>query len=88
MVVRSNTLHSSASRSSRIHAPFAGLLSPADTVMDLNIGAALWLAAQGEGCVRLVLAGQPAVAAARLGALLLKLSTEPLLLCVNPEVSE
>ena len=25
------------------------LLCPADTVMDLNIGAALWLAAQAEG---------------------------------------
>ena len=28
---------------------FAGLLHPADTVMDLNIGAALWLAARAEG---------------------------------------
>ena len=27
------------------------LLSPADTVMDLNIGAALWLAAAGEGII-------------------------------------
>ena len=37
--------------------------------MDLNIGAALWLAAQGEGRVRLVPAGQPAVPSARPGAL-------------------
>ncbi len=35
----------------------AGLLHPADTVMDMNIGAALWLAAQAEGHVRLVSAG-------------------------------
>ena len=33
------------------------LLHPAHTVMDLNIGAALWLAAQGIGRVRLKPAG-------------------------------
>ena len=32
---------------------YAGLLHPAKTLMDLNIGAALWLAARAEGRVRL-----------------------------------
>ena len=36
----------------------AGLLHPADTVMDLNIGAALWLSARARGRVRLVTGGQ------------------------------
>lgn len=31
----------------------AGLLHPADTVMDINIGAALWLAARAEGRLRM-----------------------------------
>lgn len=31
------------------HPDAAGLLHPAGTVMDLNIGAALWLAAYAEG---------------------------------------
>ncbi|PSC70217.1 asparagine synthetase domain-containing 1 [Micractinium conductrix] len=43
------------------------LLAPADTVMDLNIGAALWLAARGEG--RLLLAGGGADAAGTEGRL-------------------
>lgn len=30
----------------------AGLLNPAETVMDLNIGAALWLATRAEGPIR------------------------------------
>ncbi len=46
----------------------SGLLHPADTVMDLNIGAALWLAARAEGRVRLVGAGTPALQAASPGA--------------------
>ena len=46
----------------------AGLLRPADTVMDLNIGAALWLAAQGEGPVRFTSTGRPATSAPASGA--------------------
>ena len=42
----------------RNFAPHAGLLHPADTVMDLNIGAALWLSARASGRVRLVTGGQ------------------------------
>jgi len=39
-----------------------GLLKPAATVMDLNIGAALWLAARGEGAMRLIIgSNSPAV---------------------------
>ncbi len=34
-------------------AVYAELLAPAGTVMDLNIGAALWLAAGANGRVRL-----------------------------------
>lgn len=57
-------------------APAAGLLRPADTVMDLNIGAALWLAAQGEGRVRLVPAGRSFKPATGLGALTCMLAQE------------
>ncbi len=41
------------------------LLAPADTVMDLNIGAALWLAARGEGALHVMAPQQgPAAEAA------------------------
>ncbi|KAK9835136.1 hypothetical protein WJX81_000522 [Elliptochloris bilobata] len=44
------------------------LLHPADTVMDLNIGAALWLAAQAVGRVRLVPARPPSASSTSPGA--------------------
>lgn len=46
----------------RHRARLLSLLYPAHTVMDLNIGAALWLAARGTGRVRLVPAGLHAAA--------------------------
>ena len=44
----------------RHRARLLSLLYPAHTVMDLNIGAALWLAAQGTGRVRLTPPGPQA----------------------------
>ena len=52
----------------RHRARLLSLLYPAHTVMDLNIGAALWLAAQGTGRVRVMPRGLPAAAPTYPGA--------------------
>ena len=52
----------------RHRAHLLSLLYPAHTVMDLNIGAALWLAAQGTGRVRLTPVGPHATAPTIRGA--------------------